>query len=90
MLTQEILIAKAKTLIANKFHGDIEAAFKEYDKDGDGNLNTKEVETFLEDCGAVSRWSEWLVTKVVFEKFDPNGDGLIAWKEFSAIIAAES
>lgn len=86
MLTQEELVAKAKVLVTSKYNGDWQAAFKAYDKNGDGNIDLDELEQFLFDAKVVTRFTEWIVAKRVMDKLDPNSDGLINWNEFSSVL----
>uniref|UniRef100_A0A2C9LX17 EF-hand domain-containing protein n=1 Tax=Biomphalaria glabrata TaxID=6526 RepID=A0A2C9LX17_BIOGL len=77
---EELKTVLAKQPPKQKKECDLRAAFKEIDKDNSGSINSKELEVFLTKNGYDDD------VKAVIAAADKNGDGVINFEEFLALI----
>ncbi|XP_055882429.1 calmodulin-like isoform X3 [Biomphalaria glabrata] len=77
---EELKTVLAKQPPKQKREFDLRAAFKEIDKDNSGSINIKELQEFLTKNGYDDD------VKAVIAAADKNGDGVISFEEFVALI----
>lgn len=65
----------------------IEAIFREFDKDGDGCVDAKEIQSGIERLNIFCDISE-VDSKAVISQFDQDGDGKISLKEFISFFSS--
>ncbi len=80
---------KVEALVKSQFGGDYRAAFGHYDADRDGSISKDELKALLSDAGVGSGWTRWAWAAWIIEELDANGDSVISWPEFAAVLEAE-
>jgi Ca2+-binding EF-hand superfamily protein len=82
------LKGKVAALVAARFGGDYRAAFGHYDANSDAAISTDELKALLGDAGVGSSWTRWAWAAGIVGELDTDGDGVISWPEFAAVLAA--
>ncbi len=88
---QEELVTKVKALMQRKYGTtDVDALrklFDEYDRNHDGRIDRRELESMLEAAGIGNALTRGMWTKGVMGAIDQNGDQTIDWNELSRVLA---
>lgn len=79
------LVQKVSALVAARFGGDYQAAFKRYDADGNGTISKDELKSLLAAAGIGSGLTRWAWANGIIDELDTDGDGAISWAEFDAV-----
>ena len=75
------LAAKEDPLSKQNLEAEVEAAFKKFDLDGDGNLNVAECNEFLQDWFQRNANDKQAIDGITFDDLDIDGNGLIDKQE---------
>ena len=75
------LAAKEDPLSKQNLEAEVEAAFKKFDLDGDGNLNVAECNEFLQDWFQRNAKDKEAAGGITFDDLDIDGNGLIDKQE---------
>jgi Ca2+-binding EF-hand superfamily protein len=88
---QEELVAKVKELMQRKYGSTDQNAlrklFDEYDRNGDGKIDKRELQSMLADAGVGSSLTRGMWVKGVVRAIDQNDDEVIDWAELSKVIS---
>jgi hypothetical protein len=88
---QEELVTKVKALMQRKYgatdEGALRKLFDEYDRNRDGKIDKRELETMLAEAGIGSGLTRGMWAKGVIGALDQNADQLIDWSELSRMLA---
>ncbi|CAJ0575887.1 unnamed protein product, partial [Mesorhabditis spiculigera] len=63
---------------------EMESQFKEFDRDGDGEITYEEMRRILQECSGLD---DEKATREMFQATDRNGDGRISFLEFVAMMS---
>ena len=85
--TDELKNADADVVPGMK-QSDILAAFKLFDKDGDGSISATELLSILTRSGTGNTMTE-KDAKAIIKDFDGNGDGVLSLSEFTQALASD-
>ncbi|OUR92408.1 GTP-binding protein LepA [Flavobacteriales bacterium 34_180_T64] len=85
MATKEQFLNKIQILITNHFDSP-EGAFKYFDRNSDGKLNTKEFIKLLKEA-EVSGFIRGIIARKLIEGYDKSGDEYVDWEEFKNVIS---
>lgn len=81
------LVNKIRALLAKRYGGasleNMKKAFDSYDKNGDGRINSKELENLLKDADVGNSFTRGMWVKGIMGELDENRDRTIDWDEFS-------
>jgi Ca2+-binding EF-hand superfamily protein len=87
---QEELVQKVQALMAKKFGGagpeSMRKLFDAYDRDGDGKIEARELETLLVDAGVGNALTRGAWVRGIISAMDENSDKRIDWAEFSKAV----
>jgi Ca2+-binding EF-hand superfamily protein len=87
---QEELVEKVQALMSKKFGGASPEAmrklFDAYDRDGDGKIDSGELESLLKDAGVGNALTRGAWIKGIISAMDQNSDKRIDWAEFSKAV----
>ena len=75
------LAAKEDPLSKQNLEAEVDAAFKKFDLDGDGNLNVAECNEFLQDWFQRNANDKQAIDGITFDDLDIDGNGLIDKQE---------
>ena len=75
------LAAKEDPLSKQNLEAEVDAAFKKFDLDGDGNLNVAECNEFLQDWFKRNANDKQAIDGITFDDLDIDGNGLIDKQE---------
>ncbi len=88
---QAELVTKVKALMQRKYGATDQAAlrqlFDEYDRNHDGKIDRRELESMLGDAGVGNTLTRGMWVKGVMGVIDQNGDEFIEWGELSRVLA---
>lgn len=76
---------KVATLVAARFDGSCRAAFGNYDADGDGRIDKRELKALLTDAGVGDTQTRWAWTLGALLELDRDEDGTVNLSEFEAV-----
>ena len=80
-LRRRALEQKLAAFVAAAFHGDDQAAFDEYDTNGDGLLDRVELRRLLAAAGVGTPATRGRWAAGVIEAADIDGDGAVSWDD---------
>jgi Ca2+-binding EF-hand superfamily protein len=87
---EEELVQKVQALMAKKFGGvdpeSMRKLFDAYDRDGDGKIDARELETLLVDAGVGNALTRGAWVRGIVSAMDQNSDKRIDWAEFSKAV----
>ena len=84
MSTKESVLYKIQILITNHFETP-EGAFKFFDKNSDGKLNTREIAKLLKEA-EINGFIRGIISRKLIDGYDKSGDEYVDWHEFKAAI----
>lgn len=88
------LVGKVRILLQNRFGGvgkeQRAKAFDAYDDNGDGLIDSDELESILADADVGNRFTRGMWVKGVMSRMDSNKDGYIDLREFETVLASPS
>jgi Ca2+-binding EF-hand superfamily protein len=81
------LVSQSSEVVPGMRQDDIKAAFKIFDKDGDGTISSSELLAILTrgNTGILSLED----AKAILKDFDANGDGVLSISEFTKALASD-
>ena len=84
------LVDKIRRLL-RRDHGDdsepaLRAAFRKYDRDGDGRIDAEELSLLLADADVGNRLTRRAWIRGIMDRLDTDGDEGISWDEFVAAV----
>jgi Ca2+-binding EF-hand superfamily protein len=88
---QDELVQKVQALMSKRFGSSSPEArrklFDAYDRDGDGKIDSGELEGLLKDAGVGNALTRGAWIKGIIAAMDQSGDKRIDWDEFSKAVA---
>lgn len=84
MSSKESVLYKIQILITNHFETP-EGAFKFFDRNSDGKLNTREIAKLLKEA-EISGFIRGIISRKLIDGYDKSGDEYVDWDEFKAAI----
>lgn len=86
MTTREEIVSDVTQLVSNRFGGNWQTAYDYYRDAATGTVSIKSIERLMHDAGSRFLLTTWPVAKAIMEALDTNGDGVVEWAEFSAVL----
>jgi len=94
MSKQKELVQKIDTHLRRKYGNSSDSSqrrlFQEHDKDGDGKINSDELDGLLKAADIGSAISRGFWVRGIINRMDTDGDGMISWDEYLHAIRSAS